>query len=182
MKTIQNLQDNLHQAEDWVRRLRKWSERLESHPTLLAMISVLKYIPANGAQAARRKLESLLEEFPRTAEEVSIQGESSEHPESYHILLENNYSEITIETRKNHRILLAGDSEKITIDHGPDESKIFYPRLREKICKNFDVTWPENKNTVIESTAAIRVLFSSELERARSTLRWASQEQDILLS
>jgi hypothetical protein len=182
MNTMKSLRNNLRQAEDWVRRLRKWSERLESHPSLLALISVLKYIPANGAQAARRKLESLLEEFPRSAEEVSIQGESHEHPERYEILLAENYSEITIETKKDHRISLAGDAEKITIDHGPDPSKIFYPRLREKIRNNFFIEWPENEAAIIKSNAAIKLLFSSELERARSTLRWAAQEQDTLLS
>ena len=181
MKSIKNLQDNLKQAEEWVRRLRKWSERLDTHPTMLAMISVLKYIPANGAQAARRKLEGMLEETTRDPEEVSIQGESHEHPERYEIVIEENYTEVIIETRKKHRISVAGNKEAITVGHGKDPSEIFYPRLREKICDNFDIGWPENDTAKIKSTTAIKILFSSELDRARSTLRWAAQEQDSLL-
>lgn len=181
MTTAKNLQDNLNQAEEWVRRLRKWAERLESHPSVLGTISVLKYIPANGAQAARRKLESLLEEQPRPSEEVTIEGESQQHPEKYSILLGNTYTELTINTRKDHKVLVAGNKNKLTIDHGDDKSEIFYPKMIEKIENTFDIDWPENETAVLDTYQAINVLFSAELERARSTLRWANQEQATLL-
>lgn len=181
MTTVQNLQDNLSQAEEWVRRLRKWSERLDTYPSVLGAIAVLKYIPANGAQAARRKLESFLEEHPRPSEEVTIEGESQQHPEKYKILLGANYTELTINTRKKHKVLVAGNKNNITVDHGNDESEIFYPKLREKIVETFEVDWPDEETAFIETNQAINKLFSAELERARSTLRWANQEQDSLL-
>ena len=181
MTTAKNLQDNLSQAEEWVRRLRKWSERLESHPSILGTIAVLKYIPANGAQAARRKLESLLEEQPRPSEEVTIEGESQQHPEKYKILLAETYTELTIITRKDHRVLVAGNKNQLTVDHGEDESEIFYPKMREKMENSFEIDWPANETAVIDTYKAINILFSAELERARSTLRWANQEQATLL-
>lgn len=171
----QSFKDNLKQAEEWVRRLRRWADRVESHPKMLALISVLKYIPSNGAQAARRKLESLLEEEPRFQEEIKVEGESENSDEDYNFSLSTNRAELKVTTKKTHSIEIFADDQSVEIMHGDDPSNIFYPRMKERVSKTFGLEWSDRKVEIL-TEQAIHQLFKSELDRARSTLRWAVQE------
>ncbi len=175
MEIGENFADNLKQAEEWVRRLRKWAQRVKNHPTILGIISLLKYIPSNGAQGARRKLEDLLVENPDFDGEMAIEGKSEDNYETYSITLEQDRGELNITTKSDHEITIEADTQTIVIKHGDDASNIFYPRMKERVSKTFGLDWNERK-TEIMTEQAIHQLFKSELERARSTLRWAIQE------
>lgn len=175
MELGQDFVDNLKQAEEWVRRLRKWAERVDSHPTLLGIISLLKYIPSNGAQSARNKLEDVLEEQSGDTVEIQMEGESEDNYETYEIDLEESEGEINLVTKSDHRVTIEADEESIVITHGDDPSNIFYPRMKERLAKSLEKEWNERQMKII-TEQAIHQLFKSELERARSTLRWAIQE------
>ncbi|MFB6357338.1 MAG: hypothetical protein ABEJ65_12595, partial [bacterium] len=131
MDNIGKLQSNLEEAEDWIHRLRKWTDSVDSDPALLGAVSVLKFLPSDGAQSAREKLENMLGE-PQEGD-VDIEGESEEHPEVYEIRVVNDHVTVTVKTRKRHRIELEATPEEVSVQHGSDESELFYPQMRERI-------------------------------------------------
>lgn len=182
MRELKNLKEDLREAEQWIRRLRQWSEKIESHPAILGMSSVLKYISSNGAQSARQRLEELLDEDYSDDEKLQFEGESQQHPEKFEITIEGGEIKVTIRTKNGHSVFVTGNTNRITIELGEDESDVFYPKLREEVGGQFDKNWSKDEPFTVDTRRAVKMLFASELNRARSTLRWAAEDQEMLLT
>ncbi len=179
MELGKHFTENIQQAEEWITRLKRWSDRVETDPVALGIISLLKYIPSNGAQDARRKLEKILSEKPGVEKKISSSQTEESQGESFEIEITPHEGWVKVATRNNHLLEIEVSEENIRLSHGDDDSSIFYPRLREKMSRIFGIKW-ENDEAELKTARAVRELFKSELDRAYSTINWAIEEHNNL--